>query len=52
MDVEKKRQTIEYELFGKVILKITSKVESQYRDDIEPIYPVVEMNLNEKYNNN
>lgn len=52
MDVEKKQQTTEYELFGKVFLRVISKTESQYRDDVEPIYPTIELNLNDENNFN
>lgn len=52
MDVEKKRQVIEYELFGKVIFKVVNSVESNYLDDVEPIYPTIELNLNDRNNQN
>ncbi len=52
MDVEKKRQTIEYELFGKVIFRVTSCVESNYHENVEPIQPIIELNLNDKFLNN
>ena len=52
MDVEKNVKVTEYFLFGKRIFKIVERRELNYREDVEPLIPAVELILDERHNTN
>lgn len=52
MDVQKNIKVTEYFLFGKRIFKIVERRELNYREDVEPILPAVELILDERHNKN
>ena len=45
MDVEKSVQVTEFILFGKTIFKINRKTEVNFKENVTPIEPVIELDL-------
>lgn len=45
MDIEKSIETIDYQIFGRTILKIIKKMDVNYKQDVEPIQPILEIDL-------
>jgi hypothetical protein len=52
MDVVKKIKVVNFKLFGIPIFKIEERSDTNFRENVEPIYPIVEFNLNDKYTDN
>lgn len=52
MDVDKSIVQKDFILFGKKIFTIRTRTEINYQENVTPILPVLEINLNDRYNNN
>ena len=52
MDVEKLIKHTQFKIFGKTLFEITTKLETNYNENVTPITPIVELNLNDMHNNN
>ena len=48
MDVDKGINVTEFKLFKWTIFKITTKYERNYLEDVRPLLPVVEVDINKK----
>lgn len=52
MDVEKLINTTEFKIFNLTIFKIVRRQEVNYKEDVEPIVPVIEINFDDTHNHN
>lgn len=48
MDVDKGITTTEFKLFNWTVFKIIRRYERNYLEEVEPLLPVVEINVNKK----
>ena len=51
MDVEKLIKRTEFKIFGKTLFEITTRLETNYSENVTPIIPIIELNLNDISNN-
>lgn len=52
MDVEKSIKVTDFKIFGKTLFSIQTKFETNYKEDVEPLQPTIEIEFNDRYNHN